>query len=702
MRLLRVLLATYMIVSIEGCKPQSAGSDVQAIVSNDGMQAFGLIPMRNYAPPLGDDYTFEDSRRIANALRTVFGAVECLGKNAALQVNILEGMAAQNAESVRRDRDKIILMDDVGSLQFGCKVIGTHTLSIGSFTALFAEKPKNQKDFEVQQAVWLAARGRSDPAKAAEFSAGFYDFLYEGLGAFPASDKETFNKAIANLDKRFNPCVSGDGEFDKRKAFRCDKDKNYRVNPGQYAPVLKRFLSTVTTAEKSALAALKKLDTKNELDGFETAILVRSNIADMNIKASLVAKDSAEDAESPPTKSDTSISPLIRVLASRLGAIESIFAIRVGSRPGEVYSISNPLSTNQPPQGDAGGFDLLDGGFGLVSAAGSQQAATAAPGEWQRTGNNTFQRKLPNGQYETSVATKNSNGQYTYNNSTWNSSGNGGWARQNSYPYQAGIQRTETAQQQQMPVQKQQMPVTGGQPATDQYKSPDMSGYQTQNQANLGKDPYTWQRLSDTTFQRQLENGRWETASAHQKNGKWDYNKATWESQNGQWQQMKFDEKGVGSAVQSNPFGQRSQGDIYNADNNQCGDMARNSAQYMQRYYGGETKMIHYTQARDGSEKNLSHAMTAWRPNGSDKWVIFDAQTQKYQQVSSVDGPDAKKAVAQISSSGYYGKGEVLSYGTKSDRTAYGRSNDVAQTGWNSPVREKVLGGYWLGGESEQ
>lgn len=198
-----------LIIITLACKPQVA-TDLSAIVSADGRNAAGLLPMRQYHSRVVD-VAPEVKPLIEDAMRLTYVAVECYGEDSSALFALLEDATRYSAASLKRLGSKLLVppqtLSDVaahspasemiqramkhlkpGSTGYHeiapetCRIIGDHTLSASSFVMLMADP---SQDFATKQIIWLAARGRSD-GDISQFSGVFYTFLREHLGARPS------------------------------------------------------------------------------------------------------------------------------------------------------------------------------------------------------------------------------------------------------------------------------------------------------------------------------------------------------------------------------------------------------------------------------------------------------------------------------------------------------------------------------------
>jgi hypothetical protein len=401
----KLIISTFalslMTASTPACKPKSK-SGLSAIVSADGNNATGLLPIRQrflYGVSLSPAI----ASMVQDAMRLSYGAVECYGGDSAAVFNFLEDVTRYSSVGLKREGNQIYIPNQafyetvsatpkpsivqVASkhlTQDGpykklntdtCRLIGEHTLNMGSFVALMADPAV---DFDSKQLIWLAARGRADGG-VNSFSGTFYKFLRENIGATPSADQANNERTLTAIDNQFNPCFNSN----VAKNFTCDANKNYRVT-GSYSDTLSKFLDLVKSKNESYLTALSQGngEAKDAAAGLRVAAMVSGSI----MTSSFITKDVPQGtAPAPSASSSTKIHPAIAVMFGQLPRIQLYFSIRIGTEPGYVYDPENPVklpqelriaSAAQQPR-----FALTEEseGLNLADAATDAPASAAAP-----------------------------------------------------------------------------------------------------------------------------------------------------------------------------------------------------------------------------------------------------------------------------------------------------------------------------------
>lgn len=395
-----------IVLSPGACKPPN-GSSLSAIVSQDGMRATGLLPIRQKFE-FGVDLPDGEAVMVEDAMRLTYGAAECTGSKSALVFNFLEDVTRYSVLGLKREGREILIpvrsFDE--TIRYGnnasyfagvvdelapagsqykkvksCSLKGESTLSAGSFVSLMTDP---EVDFETKQIIWLAARGRA--TDSAKFSKSFYTFLRENLGATPIGSSKAAAKTIAGIDAQFNPCVSRDARVTKN--FTCDENKNYRVT-GSYAAILDRFLAAVATENEGFLKVLADYGPQGALSsrGLKVAASAGMSIVKSGLLGSVPGRDSK--APTPAAGIEKKLHPMIAVMLPRLHEVQQYFHVAVGTKPGSVLDPENPAPVPAARASSKSGFGLAgDGaddevGFGLLEGevpATEQPAAQSTQG----------------------------------------------------------------------------------------------------------------------------------------------------------------------------------------------------------------------------------------------------------------------------------------------------------------------------------
>ena len=354
---LSVLLATVSLAwAAQSCKLfQRSSSATKAIVSEDGLAAFTLVPIRNtYLPDSRGELYVDDARKVENALRLSYVAVECTGQYAAMMANTIEDQARRSRDSVRRDgRELRFQLVDSSTPVKDCHIVGDYAAGPASWAGIFSQSPSDEVQFQSQQIAWLAARGQANLG-AQSFSTGFLDFVSESLGAVPKASYAEVALAIGRADANFNPCTDGNSPlgFDKRKVVSCLEGKNYKTVSG-YSNLREQFLAKVRLEEEAFIAGLQRVvDPKQKalISGWEVALKIDSTIA-ANVQLSgQVSNTSVLATQGPsPSAIEPETNPALQYLAAKSGFFLQLFELKIGTSLGPVYSYSNPRKVDMPP-----------------------------------------------------------------------------------------------------------------------------------------------------------------------------------------------------------------------------------------------------------------------------------------------------------------------------------------------------------------
>lgn len=343
-------------VNLVSCKFLQKMSKTNAIVSADGKSAFGLLILRNAYQP--ETYTLfdDDASKVENALRLQLAPVECTGENAGAKVNQLEVMAAYNPDMLRREGRTILSFSPAHSAPIdGCKAVGNYSMGGGSLVRAFETTPKTQDEFEVQQAIWLAARGRSNMDRKV-FGVQFYNFLSENLGAVPTKDFNDVAAGIEALDALFNPCVEALPavvQFKKEMAYLCDQRSNYQVR-GDYTAVRSRLTTLIDKYEGEYLQTLAANSGSNQdvPHGIEAKLKLDSTIKTLALSGR-PAGSGALALGNPDSIPAVPSNAIVDVIKPRAAAFELLFRIKLGSAPTPTFSFSNPRKVDTPPDAAA-------------------------------------------------------------------------------------------------------------------------------------------------------------------------------------------------------------------------------------------------------------------------------------------------------------------------------------------------------------
>jgi|GEM_PF-1855705 len=406
--IMTAVAVSFMSASTPACKPKNK-SGLSAIVSADGKNATGLLPIRQRFV-YGVSLSPAVASIVQDAMRLSYGAVECYGGDSAAVFNFLEDVTRYSTIGLKREGNQIYVPNrsfnetisatpkpsivQVASkhlTQDGeykkinidtCKLVGDDTLNMGSFVALMADPAV---DFDSKQLIWLAARGRGDGG-VSTFAGTFYKFLRENLGAVPSADLVKNERTLTAIDRQFNPCFNEN----VTKNFVCDESRNYRVT-GAYSDTLKKFLGLVKSKNESYLAALAQGngEAKDSAAGLRVAAMVNGSI----MTSPFITKDIPQGtAPTPSANSGTQIHPSIAVMFGQLPRIQTYFSIIIGTGPGNVYDPENPVQLPQEMSGasaakqphfaptsssNEGGLNLA--GDEAAAAAGAQSTEQAAP-----------------------------------------------------------------------------------------------------------------------------------------------------------------------------------------------------------------------------------------------------------------------------------------------------------------------------------
>lgn len=473
-------------IATQSCKPKST-SGLSAIVSRDGKNAIGLLPMRQHyenSVPLAPGV----ASMVEDAIRLTYGAAKCVGPDAAAIFNTLEDISKQSTTALRHDGTKILIpiaainlgnslsesqsrFEMVNSKYFQadsgghksidpktCWVMGDDTLSAGSFVRIMADQTV---EFKAKQIIWLAARGRWTGGNSAGFAGAFYTFLRESLGATPMKGEDT-TKRIQYVDTKFNPCV------DKKLTdpFTCDANGNYEV-VGNFEAELTKLLALVKKYNSEYLSALDKGDgqAKDAARGLRVSASVVTTIAASQILEAKVGSGT-EKSPAPSAGQSDKIHPSIAVMLGYGADIQEMFKVNLGTKPGDVIDSENPRSISVSPSGasSAGtttkakatvsdqGFSLADTPkpttnqsaasanttnsqppaksqpitFGSITPTATKQVQGSDNGWARGTGadvNNFVGKPDSDGNVWKSVAEKNSGGGWSYRNSQYDKSG---------------------------------------------------------------------------------------------------------------------------------------------------------------------------------------------------------------------------------------------------------------------------------------
>jgi len=383
MKFLSCFLMLFMFALLS-CKPLGS-SDVSAIVSADGNNSTGLLPIRQKFE-YGSNLPMGPAMVVQDAMRLTYGAVECYGPASAAVFNLLEDITRYSILGLKRVENKIYIPNrsydeairsngneaiiakarDYFKQEDGsyktidtsvCKLIGSHTLSVGSFVMIMSDPSIS---FDSKQLIWLALRGRSNQTSSV-FSGTFYKFIRENLGATPMSSSGKTSKVLAGIDQQFNPCVNSS----VNKIFSCDQNRNYLVK-GSYKDVLKNFLVLVAKHNQSYLNALSKANgqARDSVAGLRIAALVSQSIYKSGILKNQVSGGGS--AQPPSRESAKKVHPAIAVMLPQLPRIQEYFQIYIGTKPGSVLDPENPMPIQAGPyRGNT------KSGFGLAAKTSS-------------------------------------------------------------------------------------------------------------------------------------------------------------------------------------------------------------------------------------------------------------------------------------------------------------------------------------------
>ena len=400
------------------CKPKPDQSALEAIINATGEQAFGLIPLRQFHPPQQSEvYRESDEKILMDALRTKYAVVECHGPNASLHLNTLESLASKSADPIRRHGRKLYAVDKTGGIDFSrCELLGSHVFVIATFAGVFGVQNPSLEQKELQQVVWLALRGRSqNPLEF--FSAPFYDFLVENLGATPTTRTAAL-AVIKTLDQQYNPCAQSEAEFfDKTHYFQCVSG-NYRPTHN-YNGIKQRLVDQIAAFETPFVNDLKesKAPGNRATTGHRVALEVDKTITDLGIKSHRKINAPEETTSGPTVFADDTPSAIHALLDSeRLEQIKELFQLQVGNTLGFDYSISTPRRWPvAPDSGDGARYRYSprtvsqNTGFLLYTKAGKDGKPPGTGWEKMKSCPTCYQKKLPDGRYSTTIG---KNGKY--------------------------------------------------------------------------------------------------------------------------------------------------------------------------------------------------------------------------------------------------------------------------------------------------
>jgi hypothetical protein len=356
---LTLALTGLSIVALNSCKKKSK-SETKAIVSKDGKNAIGLLPMRQYyfnMAPIGQD----SAMAVEDALRLTYVAAKCTGDDSAALFNTLEDISRYSTTAMRHIGRSIVI-DPVSvmlaststdqsnrfnkvvnehfsikngtySVDSNCSIIGSSALSGASFAAIMTDP---NGSFEAKQIIWLAVRGRYTASQF--FAPAFYTFLRENLGASPINPNGS-SATITKIDAQFNPCVNKDSLA--TKIFTCDGNGNYEVKDN-FEKELQKLTDTVKAANDGYLAALSQGDANAQLSakGLKQAVSLDTTIENANL-----IQEPAQNPGSAPAPSknfSSSINPAIAVMINKLPLLQTYFDVHVGTTLGQVIDPSNP------------------------------------------------------------------------------------------------------------------------------------------------------------------------------------------------------------------------------------------------------------------------------------------------------------------------------------------------------------------------
>lgn len=393
-----------------GCKPQGA-SESSAIVDAEGEHAIGLVALRPCAVAALEGVSDDHAE---NALRLAFALVECSGPKAASELNRIDARANGDVDAVTH-LDAKVLVD--GAAVESCRILGQAKLGAPAFVALFAREATTQAEFERQQAMWLAVRGRAD---GEVYRPSFTAFLEESFGAVPSRSVEDTRRVLAGIDGVYNPCVAGSaGPFDKTSAFSCVQG-DYRL-AGSFADLAASLSTVIFERNREFLEAAMTMKpaAAARLEGYETSLMVAPSTE--------LGRTATRGSETPPSGSPSDrvpeVHPLIVAVAPYAASLTRVFGFSLGTSPH--VPKTSLLKRLAPRSAAPSGFSL---------------AGEAAAGSWVRAGNQ-WQWTHENGAVTT--ARRSSDG--TWNYADWGANEGGGYRQTSAYQFVQAQNRAEEA-----------------------------------------------------------------------------------------------------------------------------------------------------------------------------------------------------------------------------------------------------------------
>ena len=331
--------------------------------------ALGLVPMRALFVPPAMKLFNDDASRIENAIRLSYGIVSCSGADGANSLKSLRSAASHSSDAVQRMGASVgYSMDGKSAVDSGCKLMGSHLMSVGSFAQIFGQAPASQDQFETQQAIWLALRGAT-PIRDGSYMTTLSQFLSENFGAYPTSGSSNMIGSFNQLDAQFNPCVSSSGgSFNKTASFSCAAG-SIPVPKDQNA-LSAKLQKAIGDGEEASLAALSaKKSTAPQDDGWQVAS--RTDLSMKDLKQSGVVppqrlKLSITLDSSTQPKIDDPAYHMSEIVANSKAGIESRFGITFGPAPAPVISKNNPRQLPLPPDLQISGNQGIAGPGGAL------------------------------------------------------------------------------------------------------------------------------------------------------------------------------------------------------------------------------------------------------------------------------------------------------------------------------------------------
>ncbi|MCX6116801.1 MAG: hypothetical protein NT027_04615 [Proteobacteria bacterium] len=411
-------------VSMNSCK-KNGSSSTKAIVSKDGKNAIGLLPMRHfYANTL--KLTPGSAYQVQDALRLKYAAVHCKGDGAARVFNSLEDISRYTVLHLKHDKDQVMISQasvtdamsglaaandkegldrfmDVKDKYFSidsngyyrivkgtekpCSILGDHALSGGSFVKLMADA---DTDFESKQILWLAARGRYTKNTSQAFSPAFYTFLRENIGAIPRAAIGQSIPRFQEIDKEFNPCAV---ESKNNGIFSCDNAGNYEIADEIFNEKLVRLLEIAKSANESYLKALQTAGASGKASsaGLQVAVTINSTISASGLVIEADGAPAAGNAPAPSSEEASKIHPAIATMFPKLATIQEYFDVNFELNQGQVLDMSNPVKilvdSASVTQERRLGLADEQVGFGLDGSVGTSTKPSSAPSKTSSTTN---------------------------------------------------------------------------------------------------------------------------------------------------------------------------------------------------------------------------------------------------------------------------------------------------------------------------